>query len=141
MFPESRSKKVNTKISLQNILSNLRQISTFNHDMFNCDYSITCNTIRNLFFSQNTAMCQIRAKQNSLYYKFDSLFLKHTNLFLSLRATGKKSWTKRDSQNQKVGIVGNEWSTQRYILMYSNLWWTEILCRRDRGIPPQRKDI
>ena len=33
-------------------LSNLQQISTLNPDMFNCDYSITCNTNRSLFFSQ-----------------------------------------------------------------------------------------
>ena len=28
--------------------------------MFNCDYSITGNTNRSLFFSQNRGMCQIR---------------------------------------------------------------------------------
>ena len=28
--------------------------------MCNCDYSITCNTNRSLFFSQNKGMCQIK---------------------------------------------------------------------------------
>ena len=37
LFPESRSERVNTEISLRNIFSNLQQISTLNQNMFNCD--------------------------------------------------------------------------------------------------------
>ena len=74
LFPESRFERVNTKISLQNFfVCNLQQITTLNQHMFNCDYSITCNTNRSLFFSQNKGICQIRvtntsAIQNSVFF-------------------------------------------------------------------------
>ena len=38
-----------------------QQVITFNQDVFkNCKYSITRNTNRSLFFSQNKGMCEIR---------------------------------------------------------------------------------
>ena len=48
------------KSEYKDLSSNLQQISTLNQGMFNCDYSITCNTNRSLFFSQNKGMSQIR---------------------------------------------------------------------------------
>ena len=65
-------------------LSNLQQISTFNQDMFNCDYSFSCNTNRSLFFSQNKGMCQIRVtKIGNLFSvtKIGNLFKTVSSIF------------------------------------------------------------
>ena len=72
-------------------LSNLQQISTFSEDMFNCDYSMTCNTNRSLVFSQNKGMCRVRLTNNYVIYlkqRLLSLYYKGITVY-NLRAFGK----------------------------------------------------
>ena len=68
-------------------LYNLQQINTFNQDMFNCDYNITCSTNMSLFFSQNKGMCQTRVTNNVIYLKRCLLSLYNKNVTVCLEVS------------------------------------------------------
>ena len=71
-------------------------VITFNQDVFkNCKYSITRNTNRSLFFSQDKEMCQIRVICNLFKTVFSFLVLQKESMS---EGFGKISWNLFDSK-------------------------------------------